>query len=260
MTKPMVAGDFSGLARNYTLYRPDYSSSIVNAILGLHQRPMAELEIADVGAGTGIWTHMLASRSPKRIIAVEPNDDMRGEGETFTRHTAVEWRKGSAEETTLENEQVDWLSMASSFHWANFETATAEFHRVLKPGGIFTAIWNPRLIETNPLLIEIEAHLDELKSGIKRVSSGRSGITETLTEQLEQSPYFEDVVYMEGRHVINMTQEPYLGAWRSVNDLQVQLGATKFAQFLAFIEEKLASVETIEATYLTRAWSARVSK
>lgn len=260
MTKPMVAGDFSGLARNYTLYRPDYSSSIVNAIKGLHQKPMSELDIADVGAGTGIWTNMLASRIPKSIIAIEPNDDMREEGERFTEDKNVEWRKGSAEETTLEDEQVDWLSMASSFHWAKFDTATKEFHRVLKPGGIFTAVWNPRLIEANPLLVEIEAHLAELKSDIKRVSSGRSGITETLTEQLEQSPYFEDVVYMEGKHVINMTQERYIGAWRSVNDLQVQLGSEKFNQFLAFVEKKIASTELIEATYLTRAWSARVTK
>lgn len=260
MTKPMVAGDFSGLAKNYTMYRPDYSSSIVDAILGLHQKPMEQLSIADVGAGTGIWTHMLASRNPKSIIAVEPNDDMRGEGKAFTQGTPVEWRKGSAEHTTLENEQVDWLCMASSFHWADFEVATAEFNRALKPGGIFTAVWNPRLIEANPLLVEIEAYLNELKTDIKRVSSGRSGITDTLTEQLEQSPHFEDVVYMEGKHVINMTPERYMGAWRSVNDLQVQLGAEKFAQFLRYVEDKIATTDTIEATYLTRAWSAKVSK
>lgn len=79
------------------------------------------------------------------------------------------------------------------------------------------------MIEVNPLLMEIEAHLDTLCSNIKRVSSGRSGITETLTEKLWGSQYFDDVVYLEGRHVLAMTPSRYLGAWRSVNDLQVRL-------------------------------------
>jgi SAM-dependent methyltransferase len=147
--------------------------------------------------------------------------------------------------------------MASSFHWANFDVATKEFHRVLRQGGRFTALWNPRLIEVNPLLVEIEAHLDTLRPNIKRVSSGRSGITETLTEQLWDSPFFEDVVYLEGRHIIEMTPERYIGAWRSVNDLRVQLGADKFDAFLAFVEQKVAQLDVIEATYLTRAWSAK---
>jgi hypothetical protein len=147
--------------------------------------------------------------------------------------------------------------MASSFHWANFDTATKEFHRVLRSGGRFTALWNPRLIEMNPLLVEIEAHLDTLRPNIKRISSGRSGITENLSDQLSVSPYFEDVVYMEGSHVIEMTPERYLGAWRSVNDLRVQLGPEKFAAFLAFVEQRIAGLKVIRANYLTRAWSAR---
>jgi len=97
-------------------------------------------------------------------------------------------------------------------------------------------LWNPRLIEVNPLLVEIESHLDTLLSNIKRISSGRSGITETLTERLWASPYFDDVVYLEGRHLIEMNPSRYMGAWRSVNDLRVQLGTEKFDAFLAFIE------------------------
>jgi hypothetical protein len=106
-------------------------------------------------------------------------------------------------------------------------------------------------------LVEIEAQLDTLRPNIKRVSSGRSGITETLTEKLWVSPYFEDVVYLEGRHVIEMTPERYLGAWRSVNDLRVQLGAKKFDDFLSFVTQRINGLQVIEATYLTRAWSAR---
>jgi SAM-dependent methyltransferase len=51
------------------------------------------------------------------------------------------------------------VRMASSLHWANFDKACDEFHRILRPGGVFVALWNPRFIEANPLLVEIEAQI-----------------------------------------------------------------------------------------------------
>lgn len=257
MTQTLKAGDFTGLANDYSQHRPDYCPSVLKALLGLLDKLTTEVDFVDVGAGTGIWTRMVHNAGVNSVTAVEPNEDMRNIGIADSQHTSVRWLAGSAEATGLPSGSADWLSMASSFHWANFDTATREFHRVLRPGGRFTALWNPRLIEANPLLVEIEAHLDTLRPNIKRVSSGRSGITETLTDQLWASPCFEDVVYLDGRHVIEMTPERYLGAWRSVNDLRVQLGPEKFDAFLDFVEKRIAGLNVIEATYLTRAWSAR---
>lgn len=253
----LKAGDFTGLAYDYSQNRPNYCSSILKALLGLLEKPVSEVDFIDVGAGTGIWTRMVHAAGVRSVTAVEPNKDMFVNGMKDSQHTSIKWLAGSAEQTGLTTESADWLTMASSFHWANFYKATKEFHRVLRPGGRFTALWNPRLIEANPLLVEIEAHLYTLCPNIKRVSSGRSGITETLTTQLQASPYFEDVVYLEGSHVIEMTPQRYLGAWRSVNDLRVQLGPEKFEAFLTFIKERISGAEIIEATYLTRAWSAR---
>ncbi len=257
MAQTLKAGDFTGLARDYSQHRPDYCPSVLKALLGLLGKPTAEVDFVDVGAGTGIWTRMVHATGVRSVTAVEPNEDMRHNGMADSLHTTAHWLAGSAEATNLPDASADWLSMASSFHWANFYTATQEFHRVLRQGGRFTALWNPRLIEVNPLLVEIEAYLDALRPNIKRVSSGRSGITETLTEQLWASPYFDDVVYLEGRHVIEMAPERYIGAWRSVNDLRVQLGPEKFDAFLAFVEQRIDGLQVIEATYLTRAWSAR---
>jgi len=257
MTQTLKAGDFNGLAKDYSENRPDYCPSVLKALLGLISKPASDVDFVDVGAGTGIWSRMVFDAGVKSVTAVEPNDDMRVNGIADTQNTSIRWMAGSAEETGLSDGSADWLSMASSFHWADFDKATQEFHRVLRPGGRFTALWNPRLIEVNPLLVEIEAHLDTLRPNIKRVSSGRSGITETLTEQLWASPRFEDVVYLEGRHVIEMTTDRYLGAWRSVNDLRVQLGPDKFESFLDFVENRISGLKVIDATYLTRAWSAR---
>lgn len=257
MNQALKAGDFTGLASDYSQSRPDYCPSVLNSLLALLEKPAFEVDFVDVGAGTGIWTRMVHDRGLRSITAVEPNDDMRNNGIADSVHQKIKWLAGCAENTNLPHSSCDWLTMASSFHWANFEVAIREFHRVLRPGGRFTALWNPRLIDVNPLLVEIEEHLHTLQPDIKRVSSGRSGITETLTEKLWDSPYLEDVVYLEGRHVVPMSKERYLGAWRSVNDLRVQLGPFKFEAFLNFVEKRIADLDVIEATYLTRAWSAR---
>ena len=220
-------------------------------------RDAASIDAADVGDGTGIWTRTLAARGLHTVVAVEPNDDMRGQGIETSRGACIVWHKGSAEATGLPDGSVDLVTMASSLHWADFDKACDEFHRILRPGGVFAALWNPRFIEADPLLVEIEAQITRLKPDLRRVSSGRSGITERLTEMLSAKPQFAEVLYLEGRHCVQQTPEQYFGAWRSVNDLQVQLGPELFRQFLDFAEKRIAGLTAIETTYLTRAWVAR---
>ena len=170
MSKKIKKGDFTGLADDYKKSRPNYSSTVLSSIIGILPKPLEEIDFVDVGAGTGIWTNMVYTRGVKSITAVEPNDDMRSEGIKFTYGTDINWIKGSAENTGINSDSVDWITMASSFHWADFEQATNEFHRILRKNGVFTALWNPRLIEVNPLLVEIESYLNVLRPNIKRVS------------------------------------------------------------------------------------------
>jgi ubiquinone/menaquinone biosynthesis C-methylase UbiE len=253
----MKHGDFTGLAGDYAKFRPGYAPQVATALLGFLGKNPAQVDAADVGAGTGIWTRILAGRGLRSVTAVEPNDDMRGQGVEPSRTTGISWKKGTAEATGLADGSVDLLSMASSFHWADFDKACAEFHRALRPNGVFVALWNPRYIEANPLLVEIEAEIAKMKPDIKRVSSGRSGLTERLTDMLSNKPLFTDVLYLEGRHTSKQTPAQYLGAWRSVNDLQVQLGPQLFQKFLDYVADRTAGLASIDTTYLTRAWAAR---
>lgn len=252
----MELGDFTTLAKKYADSRPDYSSGVLNALIGVIDKPAETIKFADVGAGTGIWTNMVASKGVASVYAVEPNFEMRKNGETAQAHSDIIWIEGSAEHTNLQTACVDWVSMASSFHWADFDLALKEFHRILNPGGKFTALWNPRIIEGNQILEEIESKLTELKQGLERVSSGNSAFTNALSNTLSQTKFFNDVIYIEGRHVVTMSTERYLNAWRSVNDLQSQLGDAKFADFLNFVKEKTSDLEYIHAEYLTRSWTA----
>jgi len=250
-------GNFDSLAGDYAQYRPGYAPSIVPLVLSLVGRPAREVDAVDIGAGTGIWTRMLAAQGLCSVTAIEPSDEMRRHGlQTPQQHNIV-WRRGTAEDTGLPACAYDLVTMASSFHWTDFDKACTEFQRILRPGGRFVALWNPRMIELNPLLVEIEQEITRLNPGVKRVSSGRSGLTDRLTGMLWAKRGFDDVVYLEARHIAKQTPEQYLGAWRSVNDLRVQLGVDLFNRFLQFVERKTADLAAIETTYLTRAWAAR---
>jgi SAM-dependent methyltransferase len=251
-------GDFSGLGENYDKHRPSYSDSILDMLIGLLKLPANDVSVADVGAGTGIWARMMHSREFSSVTAIEPNDDMRKFGEL--KEDDITWIKGSAENTGLSSESVDWVTMASSFHWTDPTKSLPEFKRILKKEGLFTALWNPRIIKGSHLLEEIENQILVIKPGIKRVSSGNSGITDNLTKIIIDSGCFYDVCYAEATHSIKMSPERYLGAWNSVNDLRHQLGEGGFLEFMEFVANRIKPYEFIETNYLTRSWTARVKK
>lgn len=249
-------GDFSRLAKDYALHRPGYSLLIRNMVLGATGRPPADLDIVDVGAGTGIWTRELRLCRPASVTAVEPNQQMRQEGVSGT-DSDVRWLAGSAEATTLPNSSVDVVTMASSFHWADTDVALAEFDRILRAGGVFAAVWNPRVTELSAVESDIDALLREKYQLVSRKSSGRSGITLNLTEILRSSGFFEDVAYCEALEVALVPRDRYLGAWRSVNDVRSQLGEVSFDRFIQDVTDLTKHLEEIDVHYLTRCWIAR---
>ncbi len=93
-----------------------------------------------MGAGTGICSRLLADRGA-RVLAIEPNDAMRAAAED---HPRVEWQRGTAERTGLEDSGVDLVVCAQAFHWFEPQAALQEFHRILRPGGRLALIWNKR--------------------------------------------------------------------------------------------------------------------
>lgn len=257
MANALRHGDFTDLAVNYSRYREGYATSVRDAILGLCATPTEVLDIADVGAGTGIWSRLLAEREPRSLTAVEPNDAMRSHGMADSRGLPVIWRSGTGEETGLESNSVDLLTMASSFHWVDFDAGMREFYRVLRPNGWFVALWNPREVGANAVLVEIEQEITRLKPELRRVSSGRSDFIARLARRLASAPGFGDLLYLEGRHVARQSVEQYLGLWESTNDVPAQLGETLFSRFLGYARDRLAGHSEVETTYVTRAWAIR---
>ncbi len=129
---------FSDRAEDYAKYRPSYPVAAISAMLAELGDP-AELTAADLGAGTGIASRLVASQGV-RVIAIEPNAAMRSAAQP---HPNVEFRAGTAEQTGLEA-PVDLVFCTQAFHWFEPVAALAEFHRILQPGGRVALIWNDR--------------------------------------------------------------------------------------------------------------------
>lgn len=130
---------FSSRAEDYAKYRPSYPDAVIDRIIADLGNP-AELMAADVGAGTGIASRMLADRRIK-VIAIEPNAAMR---QVARSHPLVEFRDGSAEDTNLADAAVGLVTCFQAFHWFNPESTLKEFSRILKPKGKLAAVWHNR--------------------------------------------------------------------------------------------------------------------
>jgi SAM-dependent methyltransferase len=135
---------FTTRAGAYVASRPSYPPAAIDAILAGLGEPAA-LAVADLGAGTGISSRLLADRGP-HVFAIEPNPAMRGAAQADPR---IEWIDGTAEHTTLADRSVDVVTAFQSWHWVDHSAAAAEARRIVRPGGRLAVVYNER-DERNP--------------------------------------------------------------------------------------------------------------
>lgn len=251
----MKHGDFTELAKFY-VDRPGYSLVLLDYIKSYIMDKLGRrILVADIGAGTGKLTENL-EQIGLTGYAVEPNAAMRQEGvDLFASKNTFEWRAGSAEETGLPDNCVDWVLMGSSFHWTDAPKAIEEFRRILRADGFFTALWNPRDIQRSALHTEIEDMIYQEVPNMKRVSSGSGMTTEIMMQKVGDR--FKDIVFIECMHDEMMTKERYMNIWRSVNDIRVQAGEDGFRRILKNIEIILKDYNEISVPYRSRAWTAQ---
>jgi len=253
----MKQGDYTKLAKQY-INRPAYCPLLLNTLLNIvgYNNKNTEFKIAEIGAGTGKLTKMLLEKG-LTVTAVEPNDSMRAEGVAYTSgFDSVKWLNGRGEDTKLENESVDWVIMASSFHWTNHEKSLPEFARILKKDGFFTAVWNPRNIKISEFHTNIENRIKKIIPELNRVSSG-SQSTKEWEYVLTSTGHFKDCLFIETDFTEKMSRDRYLGAWHSVNDIQVQAGADRWSNIINMIEQETLGMEIIEVPYKMRSWTVK---
>jgi len=223
---------FSDRVENYIRYRPGYPAEAL-AVLKTECGLRPEHVVAEVASGTGIWTRSLLENG-NSVFGVEPNIDMRYAGERllaeFPKFTSV---AGTAESTTLADENVDFVMAAQAAHWFDRKRARREFVRILRPGGWLVLLWNERLIDTTPFLRNYERLLLNFGTDYEDVRHERT--TDSVNEFFGPAPHQERVFAMrqeldypglEGRLLSSSyapapghpKHEPMLGALRRIFD------------------------------------------
>ena len=128
-------------AQAYARGRPDYPAPLSGWLaqsLGLAPGQ----QVADVGAGTGKFTALLAATGAA-VVAVEPVAAMRAKIEALGL-PGVRAMEGMAQALPLPHGSLDAVVCAQAFHWFASREALDAFHRVLRPGGRLGLVWNVR--------------------------------------------------------------------------------------------------------------------
>lgn len=100
-------------ASSYDTFRPSYPAATVDDLLAkLQVKGLKEARIVDLGAGTGKFTELLASRDEEyEVTAVEPHAEMRKqcEGKKLRGVTVME---GNAATIPVKSQSVDAVVVA----------------------------------------------------------------------------------------------------------------------------------------------------
>lgn len=195
---------FHDRAEAYARYRPGYPAAAVDVML---QGLPAQCTVADVGAGTGILSRLLADRGAC-VLAVEPNASMRG---AAAPHAGVLWSGGTAEATGVPDASVDLVTIAQAFHWVDAPTALREFARILRPRGRLAILWNRRSRE-HPFTLGYRRVLEVMDA---EAPAERAHFDPSIV--VASAGVFQDLRHLEFVNAQRLTEEELLGRARSTS-------------------------------------------
>jgi len=165
---------FSDRVDNYVKYRPGYPDAVLTYLKAECHLPVGAA-IADIGAGTGIFTKLLLDKG-YTVYAIEPNESMLAAAKmqlsAYKNFIPVD---GIAEATTLTKNKVDGIVCAQAFHWFNSGRTRVEFERILKPGGKAALIWNNRSTSADDFLKAYDALLKNSSIDYNKVNHQNIG-------------------------------------------------------------------------------------
>lgn len=158
----------------------------------------------DIGCGTGNYTHALHRRGV-RFIGMDPSLEMLDKARQA--NGEIDWRVGRAEETNLNNAEVDGIMATLTIHhWQDLKQGFAELYRVLKPGGslvLFTS--TPAQMEGYwlnhyfPLMLRDSIHQMPAEDVVKSAMA-TAGFAEPMRETYAVAPDLQDLFLYSGKH------------------------------------------------------------
>jgi ubiquinone/menaquinone biosynthesis C-methylase UbiE len=156
---------YDGIADCYDRARPSYPPAAL-AVLSVQSGEL----VADVGAGTGIFSRQLAQSLPDVcVVGVEPGADMRRAAEAASREALnLSFVAGAAEALPFPDGSLALVTAATAAHWFDRPLFYAEAFRCLHKRGRLAIVQNVRRWWDSPFLAAYEELHEETVQGYRR--------------------------------------------------------------------------------------------
>jgi ubiquinone/menaquinone biosynthesis C-methylase UbiE/biotin operon repressor len=166
---------------------------------------MPPMVIADLGAGEGTFSQLLARRA-KKVIAVDNSEKMVEYGrELAAKHGTknLEYRKGDLEEVPIEDAGVDLAFFSQALHHSQHpERAVAEAWRILKPGGriVVLDLVRHNYEEARELYADLWLGFTEVEVARFLRQAGFQNIETSVVHTEDAAPHFETLLVVGDKH------------------------------------------------------------
>ena len=167
---------------------------------------MPPLTIADLGAGEGTFSQLLARRA-KKVIAVDNSEKMVEYGRELARKHGVknlEYRKGDLEDVPIRDAAVDLAFFSQALHHAPHPgRAVAEAWRILKPGGriVVLDLVRHNYEEARELYADLWLGFTEVEVTRLLRQAGFKNIETSVVHTEEAAPHFETLLAVADKQV-----------------------------------------------------------
>jgi len=141
----MFKDHFSGHAAQYSAARPHYPQALFKALATLVSHHHA---VWDCATGSGQAAVELADYFD-HVIATDASEKQISNA---LAHERVAYRVAPAENSGLDDQSVNMVTVAQALHWFDFDAFYSEVRRVLMPGGVL-ATWGYGTLHTDNSLL-----------------------------------------------------------------------------------------------------------
>jgi SAM-dependent methyltransferase/Icc-related predicted phosphoesterase len=254
------ASPYDGLATQYGRARPSYPSDSI-AFLQAEEGDL----VVDVGAGTGIFTRLLAARLPEaRVIGIEASQDMHREAERASEGIAnVSFVRGTAESLPLDDNSVRLLTVATAIHWFDRPAFYKEAIRCLRPDGELLVYQNIRRWWQSAFLAEYETLHESAVQDYRRgrYPASHGGYDELdVARELRIRTDYDDVEVSEFVWSLKMSTDEFVDFSLSSSITQRairEMGRGAYLEALRALHDRYAVEGLVEISYLTKVTSAK---